>query len=88
MGTDFQGLHDQLRIGVHRQDQHLAVRAYGLQLAQGIEPADIAHRQVEQDDIRVQSFDGFEQLGAIAGFANHGIARNFQYQGAYTGPDQ
>jgi len=34
VGADFQGLHDQLRVGVHRQDQHLALRANALESLQ------------------------------------------------------
>ncbi|MCY1563117.1 hypothetical protein D9M68_1006040 [compost metagenome] len=47
MGAAFQGLHDQLGIGVHRQDQYLAATAAGAQAAEGLQAAGRAHGDVQ-----------------------------------------
>ena len=88
MGAGLQGSHDQLRVGVHRQDQHLALGVGRLELVQRIQAAGVFHRQVQQHDIRQQGAECFQHLRAIAGFANHRVAGNVQDQRADAGPDQ
>ncbi|MCY1456822.1 hypothetical protein D9M71_740680 [compost metagenome] len=60
VGAAFQGPHDQVRVGVHRQDQHLAGVAAGAQLGEGIQAAGRAHGDVQQDDVRGQRAHLFE----------------------------
>ncbi|MNC63875.1 hypothetical protein D3C75_1140330 [compost metagenome] len=74
MSPRLQGLHDQLRIGVHGENQHLAATAEGAQAAQGVQAAGAAHGDIQQDDVRVQLHDQFGHLAAVVGFADHGIA--------------
>ncbi|MNP22519.1 hypothetical protein D3C76_1151930 [compost metagenome] len=88
MGARFQGLHDQGRVGVHRQDQHFGLRADPLELLQGFEAACLLHGNIQQHDIRRQVLDHVEQLRAIIGLANNRVARKIQHQGAYACPDQ
>ncbi|MCY1448323.1 hypothetical protein D9M71_649820 [compost metagenome] len=52
VGAGLQGLHDEGRVGVHRQDQDLALWAHPLELLQGFEAAGLAHRNIQQDNIR------------------------------------
>ncbi len=59
-----------------------------LELLQGVQAAGVLHGNVQQHDIGVQPFDQFDQLRAITGFANDGIARDIHDQRAYAGPDQ
>ena len=54
VGAGLQCAHDQVRLGVHRQNQHLARGVKTLELLQGIQPAGVLHRQVEQHDIWLQ----------------------------------
>ena len=88
MGTCLQGTHDQLRIGVHRQDQHFALGVGVLELLQRIQAAGVLHRQVQQDDIGLQGIELCEYLRAVGGLANHRIAGDIQDQCAHTRADQ
>ncbi|MCY1176820.1 hypothetical protein D9M73_171060 [compost metagenome] len=88
MGSGFQRLHDEGRIGMHRQDQNLALRAHPLELLQGFEAAGLAHRNIQQNNIGGQMPDHFEQLRAVIGLADDGIAGQIHYQGAHASPDQ
>ncbi|MCY1422335.1 hypothetical protein D9M71_380120 [compost metagenome] len=88
MSTQFERLHDQLRVGMHRKDQHLAAWARCQQALQCLKAAGCAHGDVEQDDVRVGVYDQLEQLRAIAGFCNHVVTGKIRDQGTHTGPDQ
>ncbi|MNP65906.1 hypothetical protein D3C76_1615400 [compost metagenome] len=73
---------------MHRQDQHFALGANRLELLQRFEPADVAHGQIQQNDVWSQVLDHFEHLGAISGFSDDGVTGNVHDQCAYTGPDE
>lgn len=88
VGAAFQGLHDQGRVGVHRQDQHLALRVERLEPAQGVEAAGVFHRQVQQDDVRMQPFDHFQQERAVIRFTDHRVSGNVHDQGTHASPDE
>ncbi|MCY1358306.1 hypothetical protein D9M69_448360 [compost metagenome] len=88
MGSGLQRLHDQGRVGVHREDQDLALRAHPLELLQGFEAAGLAHRNIQQDNIRGETPNHFEQLRAVTGLTDDGIAGQIHYQGAHASPDQ
>ena len=88
MSPGLQGTHDQRRLGVHRQDQHLALRMDRLEPLQCVQSAHLLHREVEDNDVRVQALDHLQHLGSIIGLTNHRIAGNIQDQRTHASPDQ
>ncbi|MNR08860.1 hypothetical protein D3C85_1250360 [compost metagenome] len=48
----FQCLHDDGRVGVHGQDQHLALRPDAFELLQCFQASGLPHGNVQQDNIR------------------------------------
>ena len=88
VGTTFKGLHDQLRVGVHGQDQYFAQGQGRLESAQRFEATGMTHRQVEQNDVRVQPFCHFQQLPAVIQLTNDRVARQVVDQCFDPGPNQ
>jgi len=88
MGAAFQGPHDQVGVGVHRQDQHLAGAAACAQLCQGIEAAGRAHGNVQQDDVGCQVAHVLKQQVAVIGFTGNAVARDVGDQCTDPGADQ
>lgn len=88
VGPGLQGLHDQGRVGMHRQDQDLALRAGRLESAQRFQAAGMLHRQVQQDDVRMELLDHFQQVRAIVGFTDHGVSGNIHDQRTHASPDE
>jgi len=60
MSPGFECLHDERRVGVHRQDEHFALRTYSFESLQGFKATGFPHGDIQQDDVRGQLLDHLE----------------------------
>ncbi len=85
---DVERTHDHVRVGVHRQDQYLAMWLYFQQVFERLKAVDALHPDIEQDDVGLESLRQARQLRAVRRFTDNGVARHFCNQRSHAGSDQ